>query len=129
MDRPLPTPADPEITAINFSPLDNGVASGTPVGTLSATEGTPPFTFTKADGGADNGSFDVSSMGTISALVALTIAKPYSIKVKVTDSKGKTMEKDITITPQGAGGAAGKLIVWNLTGGSHNTYCNKSRFY
>lgn len=94
-----PTPVDPEITSITVSPevgLTAPVSVNAKVASLSAEGGTPTFTYTLA-GGKDDAKFQIKETE-VQAKSELDKGT-YTIKVKVTDSKGKEKtSNDVTIT-------------------------------
>lgn len=110
------TPADPEITSVTVNATpdlaegEENVKTNAQVATISVEGGTQPYTYTPAEGGTDNDSFNITS-DKITAKSDL-VAKEYKIKVKVTDSKQKVKEaegtinvdfkkiKKVTITPE-----------------------------
>ena len=78
-------------------------ASGTTVGTLSATDADTGDTFTFAlvsgTGGTDNASFRISGTTLITAAVFdFETKSSYSVRVRVTDAGGLSFEKAITIS-------------------------------
>ena len=94
-----PKPVDPEITSITVSPevgLTAPVSANAKVASLSAEGGTPELTYALA-GGKDDAKFQIK--GTEVQAKSELDKGTYTIKVKVTDSKGKEKtSNDITIT-------------------------------
>jgi gliding motility-associated-like protein len=92
-------------TAIALAPaaVAENAASGTTVGTLSATDADTGDTFTYAlvsgTGSTDNASFaiDGTSLKT-AAVFDFETKNSYSVRVRVTDAGGLTFERQLTIT-------------------------------
>ncbi len=86
---------------ITNSAIDENIAIGTNIGTLSTTDvdDGDSFTYTFASGGADNSLFKISgdALKTGSELDFET-KNSYAVKVRGTDSGGLFTESDITIT-------------------------------
>lgn len=110
-----PAPADPEITGFIFTATASlqvgnaNVAAGATAGTLSApVGGTQPFTYTLSagTGDTDNASFQIDGTNLKVGATALTTAKTYSVRIKATDTKGKTLEQPWTIAVAAAAGPA-----------------------
>ena len=93
-----PTNISVSVTAV----LENA-ASGTTVGTLSATDADAGDTFTYAlvsgTGSTDNASFTITG-GTLktAAVFDFETKSSYSVRIRVTDGGGLTFEKAFTIT-------------------------------
>jgi PKD repeat protein len=93
----------PTDIALSVSSIAENSASGSTVGTLSATDAntgdTAAFTLVTGTGSTDNASFTISgtSLKTAASFDFETKAS-YSIRVRVTDSGSLTFEKALTIT-------------------------------
>ena len=93
----------PTKTSLSNSSIDENSASGTTVGTLSAKDSagdTATFTLVSGPDSTDNGSFTIVGTSLKSAINTNFDfeTKPiYSIRVRVTDGKGVTYEKPLTI--------------------------------
>lgn len=93
----------PSDVFLSAATVAENVATGTVVGTLSATDVDPGSTFTYAlvsgTGDADNAAFaiDGSSLKTAAALDFETKSS-YSIRVRATDEGGLSVEKPFTVT-------------------------------
>jgi hypothetical protein len=103
---------DPEIAGFSFTPKTDLVAGGSAIvgtvaGTFSnVTGGTAPFNYSLETGDnvndADNGSFEID--GTDLKIKAATLAaKAYKVYLRVSDSKGKTFDKEVQIGVVAAG--------------------------
>ena len=89
--------------SISASSVNENVATGTTIGSLSATDVDAGDTFTyslvSGTGGTDNGSFSiVGSELKTGALFNYEAKSSYSIRVKVTDAGGLSFEKVLTIS-------------------------------
>jgi gliding motility-associated-like protein len=94
--------APTNITASTSSVAENA-ASGTAVGTLSATDADAGDTFTytlvSGTGDTDNASFTISgSTLSTAAVFDFETKSSYSVRVRVTDAGGLTFEKEFTIS-------------------------------
>ena len=88
--------------SISASSVNENVATGTTIGSLSATDVDAGDTFTyslvSGTGGTDNGSFSiVGNELKTGALFNYEAKSSYSIRVKVTDAGGLSHEKALTI--------------------------------
>jgi large repetitive protein len=93
----------PTNVALSKSDIDENQASGTTVGTLSATDpdagDTHTFSLVTGTGDGDNASFTTNGSSLKTAAVFNYEAKSsYSIRVRATDSGNATFEKVFTIT-------------------------------
>ena len=95
--------ASPTDISLNTSTVAENVASGTTVGTLSATDAdsgdTATFSLVAGDGDTDNVSFTIDGT-TLKAAASFDYETKsnYSIRVRVTDSKGEKYEESFTIS-------------------------------
>src|SRR6202012_574109 len=89
--------------ALSKAEIDENEPAGTAVGTFSTTDedvgDTLPHTLVAGEGATDNGSFEVSG-GTLKTKESFNFEakSSYSIRVRTTDSGGKSFEKQFTIT-------------------------------
>jgi len=93
----------PTAVALSATTVSENAASGTTVGTLSATDIDASETFTYAlvsgTGSTDNASFSVSGTTLSTAAVFdFETKSSYSVRVRVTDAGGLTFERALTIT-------------------------------
>ncbi len=98
----LPSQAPTNI-ALSTTTVPSGSASGTTVGTFTSTDPDTGDTFTytlvAGSGDTDNSSFTISGNQLKTAAVFNAATKSsYSIRVRTSDSSGKTFEKNFTIT-------------------------------
>jgi hypothetical protein len=93
----------PTDSALSNASIDENKASGSTIGTLSATDpdagDTHTWSLVPGDGSTDNASFTIDSSTLKSAAVFNYEAKnSYSIRVRATDSANNNFEKVFTIT-------------------------------
>jgi len=93
----------PSAVALSASTVAENAASGTTVGTLSATDidanDTFTYTLVSGTGGTDNASFTISGTTLSTAAVFdFETKSSYSVRVRVTDAGGLTFERALTIT-------------------------------
>ncbi|MBI5773448.1 MAG: cadherin domain-containing protein, partial [Verrucomicrobia bacterium] len=95
--------AAPTDISLSANSVDERLASGTTVGTLTASDtdagDTATFTLVSGTGSTDNGSFTITGTSLKTAAVFNYDTKSsYSIRVRVTDSGAGTFEEVFTIT-------------------------------
>ncbi len=93
----------PTAVALSANTVAENAASGTTIGTLSATDIDANDTFTYAlvsgEGSTDNASFSISGTTLSTAAVFdFETKSSYSVRVRVTDAGGLTFERVLTIT-------------------------------
>ena len=94
------TPTD---ITLSSAEIDDDQASGTTVGTLSSSDvddgDTFTYTLVSGTGDSDNGSFNITASGLLSATAFdYNTKSSYSIRVRTTDSGNLTFDKEFTIT-------------------------------
>ena len=93
----------PTAVALSANTVAENSASGTTVGTLSATDidanDTFTYTLVSGTGSTDNASFSISGTTLRTAAVFdFETKSSYSVRVRVTDAGGLTFERELTIT-------------------------------
>ncbi len=94
----------PTNLAVSPSSVEEGKPAGTTVGTLTATDEDLPgdtfaFTLVAGAGSTDNASFTISgSMLKTAAVFDFATKSSYAIRVRVSDGRGGTFEKALTVT-------------------------------
>lgn len=105
---PPPPNGPPTAIGLSASSVAENRPAGTAVGTLSATDPNPAdtlsFALVAGAGSTDNASFAIAGTALRTAVVLDAEAKPaLSIRVRVSDGKGGTFERQLTITVTNAG--------------------------
>lgn len=103
---PLRFNANPTDIALTETAVDENLAKGSTVGTLSSTDvdtsdpgDTHTYSLVSGDGDGDNGSFTISGATLkTNAVFNYETKTSYAIRVRTTDSYGGAFEKQFTIT-------------------------------
>lgn len=91
--------ADPEITALNITPVEGLTApltAETVVANLATEGGTSPYTYTLVEGDVDNAEFEITGTE-VKNIVEIAEGAIKMITVEVSDSKGKTLQESASI--------------------------------
>ncbi|OYP39074.1 cadherin domain-containing protein [Rhodopirellula sp. MGV] len=116
----LPDAQAPTGLSLSATSLNDNITTGTTVGTFATTDpdsgDTHTYTLVSGTGSTDNSSFTISGNTLVSATTFdASVKDTLSIRVKSTDSTGRSIEKTFTITVQHNNSAPTAIAIDSMT--------------